>query len=249
MTELAELVRAEVELLWTKYRDVPGKADELERSRSASMTRNGGTERLERRKSRDVSSLAFKPSPVNNPIVDQAIVSPTFAPETSLLAASLSANTFHAPPPRKVSNEVDDSISELTKKTERASDARAVAISHVFSVLDDVMGEQSGRRRRPSEQKTEMQIEKEAQEELDRMREAEESKKDSWIDGERKLLGLKVDGQDEMDSMTPRPPLRKKLSGKGRERAKAVTFEEPGKLDNEVARPDEANSGDEDPGE
>jgi hypothetical protein len=153
-------------------------------------------------------------------------VSPPTTGGASLLSASLSANAFHAPPPKDMSDELQDSISELSRKFDKRSDARAVAMSHVFSTLDDAMGKPA------VETGPAAGAASNVASGLNTEDEGAVGAKDSWIDGERKSLDTALlqpggaEGEGE-GGQTPKPPIRKMSEeGKGK---RAVTFQEPKK--------------------
>ena len=141
----------------------------------------------------------------------EAAMSPPFASGSSLLSASISANAFHAPRPRKLPDEVDDSIERMSKSVDKSSDARAVAMSYEFSRLDESMG--SSRRRSVTRQ--------------------DFGGTDSWIDQEKRMLAAGRRGvvgeEGAAEETTPRPGRSRQLGEveKGKERARTVKFEEP----------------------
>jgi len=244
MRDLEDKVRNEVETLWGRYEGVPGVKG-LERSRSRSVQRDeerdkrkeaagkfnspapkepatksskqsGGT----RRASNDKT-----PTPTANPIAAsiQSVVSPPGPGVSSLLSASISANSFHAPPPPpKMADKLEHSIESLSKTFDKRSDARAVAMSHAFSVLDDAMANQASQRRRESSTRPKEQAEPVMEDQEGSS--ADANGKDSWIDAERRLLSTeRVD--EAKDGRTPKPVKRKELS-EGKEK-RAVTFQDP----------------------
>jgi len=244
MRDLEDKVRNEVETLWGKYESIPGVKG-LERSRSRSIQRD---EEKDRRKeaagkfstptSKDSSSKSSKQSgssrrsstdkpstPAANPIIAsaQTVTSPPTFGASSLLSASISANSFHAPPPPpKMADKVDNSIETLSKTLDKRSDARAVAMSHVFSVLDDAMANQASQRRRESSTRQKEQAEP-VQDDQEGSH-ADDNEKDSWIDAERRLLASKGDEEDG-NGKTPKAFKTKSLAeGKGK---RAVKFQDP----------------------
>ena len=114
MRDLEDKVRVEIEVLWKRYEEVPG-VEGLERSRSRSFTRD--EERDKRRDAAGRFTAAKSPtaggvlsSSTNAPVGDitprkplaqsvQSIASPPGPGASSLLSASISANSFHAPTP------------------------------------------------------------------------------------------------------------------------------------------------------
>lgn len=254
MRDLEDTVRNEVEALWNRYIHVPGVAQELDRSRSRSKTREG--EKDKRRQS--VSKFSPSPAgdvtptraPIANPIRAAQVSSSPPVGGSSLLSASITANSFHAPPPPpRVSDKVDDSITELSKMTDKNSDARAVAMSHVFSVLDENMAARSGKRKvvPPTREELKMQ-QKEMQlldQQYDEIKEEEDRNgKDSWIDQEEKTLGVVATG-DEGDGRTPRPARRQELAeikAEGKEK-RAVKFAEDGPPQGSPSKVDQDQDG------
>lgn len=209
MRDLEERVRGEVELLWQKYREGPGREEETERRRSASTSRSPDRDT---KSPEPIRSTTFSPPMRVNPILVETATSPGNA-GSSLLSASMSANAFHAPPQTDIPDSVDDSITEMSKTFNKRSDARAVAMSHVFSVLDENMGSLSQRATRGSVSKQET------------------NGKDSWIDGERMLLAARAASDDEgVDGRTPRPRNVKELERPDGRGKRAVAFKEPVKL-------------------
>jgi hypothetical protein len=243
MRKLEDTVRKEVEVLWQKYANVPGVAAELERSRSRSDTREADAREKKREiavkfAAPDKGPLTSSETPTPKGLsrsgsgassLAQAM-SPTPAGGSSLLSASISANHFHAPPPRpsvEDKDEVTRSISELTKKYDTKSDARAVAMSYVFSSLDEAMAERA-EAKRPGRTQTELEVRQTLNEDPSEVVEnypegAKRIDKDSWIDAERRLLST-ADG--DADGTTPKPAKKELKDGtpKGK---RAVKFSEP----------------------
>lgn len=92
-------------------------------------------------------------SQATNPILNEAARNPAYAVGTSLLSASISANAYQAhatsqsPDPEPIGDVADESINRVSRTYGTNDDARAVAMSHVFSVLDDAMASKRPRRR------------------------------------------------------------------------------------------------------
>lgn len=239
MQDLEEKVRSEVEMLWTKYTQLPEV--ELEQrqardSRSASISRT---------RSRD-PVRHFSPSPTkqeqSNPILNEAVASPPFPAGGSLLAASLSANTYNAPRPAAPRPDlIESSLAEVSKLVDKKSDARAVAMSHVFSVLDDTMqrtGRGAGRSR-----STSMTGGTEGVAGLADGDQNDTHGKDSWIDAERSLVERDKAGDqtifrqavdpEDSDPGTPKAKEQVNSASKetpiGRDKGKTVSFQEPGR--------------------
>ena len=226
MRDAEERVRAEVELLWEKYKSGPGKAEDLEPK----------TDTLERKRSRTINgtqpSRPVDGAPPANPIMLEAA---RINPVGSLLAQSLSTNPYTAPP-APVADSVDDSLAAASKTYGKGSDARAVAMSHVFSVLDEAMASRASGK--VSMSLDDAYVETEYDEATN-----EEIIKDSWIDDE----SAQCDDEVPMtQGSTPRP--KRDSRSKGKEEApesrkgkeKAVKFEEPAVANAEYTLDDEA---------
>ncbi|WVW85702.1 hypothetical protein I302_107740 [Kwoniella bestiolae CBS 10118] len=220
MRDLEEKVRGEVEMLWEKYKEGPGKGDVLEQSRSASTSRGGDV-------SRPMSKDRSVPSD-DNPLAKVSTSPSVNPPSASLLAQSLSANAFYAPPPSTappdLKDEINKTLDQVANTYNKRDDSRAVAMSYVFSSLADHMGGASvgtSQRRRRSSSKSNGEV---------------PADKDSWIDEERATLRASNDGrmsaveEEEGEGRTPRPAqvrqLRDEKEAKGKGKGK-VTFEEP----------------------
>ena len=207
MRNLEEQVRLEVELLWEKYRDGPGREHSERRMSSLSQLVE-----LHRPTSKET---AFSPTvPAINPILAEAATSPAYPAGSSLLSASISANTFYSAQPPAVTSRVDISIDEISKATGVQSSAREQAMSFVFSSLDEAMAP----RRKNNKGSTMTQ---------------DLAGKDSWIDAERRILSDRVaklevaDGESQQTTPKPRiSNLRAETIGEGHEK-KVVKFEEP----------------------
>ena len=208
MRELEEKVRCEVETLWMRYRDGPGRGNMGERSRSPSTEPQTISPE-------PIRSKTFSPPPRSgqndpsrqsrtiNPVLPQASVSSANT-SSSLLSASISANAFYTPlPPHPIPNQVDDSIIELSKTLDKQSDARAVAMSQVFSVLDETMG---------SVKQDESKVSTNS---------SQANGRDSWIDEERLILAKRaaVD-EEESGGVTPRQTLLEQSYQMDQERRK-----------------------------
>ncbi|WRT68324.1 uncharacterized protein IL334_005300 [Kwoniella shivajii] len=223
MRELEESVRGEVEMLWEKYKDGPGKGEIVERSRSASINKSGDM-------SRPISKDRSLPTKEENDNPLARATSSTNLPATSLLAQSLSANTFYAPSPSSnqpasVKDEIEKSLNHVASTYDKRDDSRAVAMSYVFSNLADHMGSSSTAGTSQTKRRSSSKGSGETVPD-----------KDSWIDEERATLrtlnvGGKMSDVEEEDGegRTPRPSAggelqRREEKGKGRSK---VTFEEP----------------------
>ncbi|WWC71612.1 uncharacterized protein I206_105570 [Kwoniella pini CBS 10737] len=233
MRDLEEKVRGEVEMLWIKYKDGPGKGEveASERARSSSVSRSGS---ISRPISKDRASPLDQPNQSKNPLPKavSAISPPSNAPGSSLLAQSLSANTFYAPQPinnasASVKDEINKTLDEVASTYDKRDDSRAVAMSYVLSSLSDHMGGSTSgtagivqSKRRSSSSKPEGEP---------------VADKDSWIDEERVTLrGLSGKSnnmsalvEEDGESSTPRPKAVKELQGEKVKGKGKVTFEEP----------------------
>lgn len=229
LVDLQEKVRAEVELMWDRYMEGPGKYDFPESSRSNSKSRSNDRKGKQTERAQSISP-EISGSQVENPILREAAIQPAYT-GASLLSASISQMSYMPLPP-SVPERVEDNLEELTKKVGTKGDERAVAMSYVFSSLDDAMADKAAsdkRRRRKSSDET---VEKK-----------DLHGKDSWIDEERNLamrLGkqtpVKEEEEEETSGRTPRVKTVKEpspskvkgslASGEGKGKGK-VTFEEP----------------------
>ena len=211
-------VRAEVEMLWKMYQEIPG--NEL-RARSGSVSRVASrTKSPARRQTFSPTPSSTNPSspmPSNvlsspNPILREAATSPAF-PGSSLLSQSMSFNTYASPP---MTPKTDDAIEKVERTVRKTADARAVAMSYVFSSLDERMGR--GPAAAPDVNPK--------QEDLEEILE-EATSSDSWIDAERaeaKRLEVAA-GVDE--GRTPRAEGPKELHEVSeKSKGKRVQFEE-----------------------
>ncbi|WVF72737.1 hypothetical protein IAT40_007555 [Kwoniella sp. CBS 6097] len=242
MRELEEQVRGEVEMLWEKYAAGPGRGEEeLKRGRSTSSSRQGDF-------SRPISKERVEPTnePSDNPIM-KAATSPSsnaMPPGTSLLAQSLSANTFYAPAPTKnapssVRDEISKTLDEVANTYGKKGDDRAVAMSYVLSTLNDHMGGSTSAASGTSQARRRSSAGSNGNVPQD---------KDSWIDEERATLRAgagtgagAVNGrmsavqEEDAENRTPRPLPSRQLQPEGKrdgEKSKGkgkVTFEEPTK--------------------
>lgn len=249
MRGLEEKVRCEVELLWERYRDGPGQGDNRGLSRSVSLTRTSEARARSRERSQTFSpplSPRRSRGEGTNPIALEASRAPAFAAppgSSSLLSMSFSANAISPPPPPVVPARLDDAIDKLAKDVGKSDDQRAVAMSHMFSVLDDAMAathasradakkqrKASGSMAPPAETRPAPGPDEQA------VTSEDVHGKDSWIDSERALANrmLAKDAklgeviEEEIEGRTPRPRTVKELEPVGKDKGKnKVTFEEP----------------------
>lgn len=158
MRELEEDVRAEVELMWDRYVQGPGREDVRDRERRRSQSIGGGSmDRLgpgsSNGRGRNKGGFEAQPtstsgmstvvgSVAENPILRSAGTA-TFNTGASLLSASISQASYmpRAPP---LTDEVDDTIDELAKTYDKTGDQRARAMSYVFSHMTEAMGSNGG---------------------------------------------------------------------------------------------------------
>ncbi|WVQ82011.1 hypothetical protein IAT38_004139 [Cryptococcus sp. DSM 104549] len=277
LRDLEERVRGEVEVLWEKYQAGPGKGEETkQRSASHSRTREsvskgsgvgaGGGTGADQSKfpplkepkvepKRSFADPTSRQTAKDNPILHAALSPSTSAVPagTSLLAQSLSANSFYPPPsatptsnahvPTALRDEVDDTIQEVSRTYGTKGDSRAVAMSYVFSNLSENMGGESASLARQQAAQHE-QEEEEAEEEAI----PQNKDKDSWIDEETQMARRpmpkdmldSVVEEDAVEGRTPRAG-EKKLDGEeqgskegGKGKGKAVKFDEPEKPERAV---------------
>lgn len=254
LRDLEEKVRGEVESLWDKYRNGPGKEEvSLQRSASTSRTRESSGRGSEPSSiftplKSTRSQKSFHASPPSSHATPNPIMRASIAPATSalpngtsLLAQSMSqASLFPqfneigtaGDVPEGMRDEIDHTISEVARTYGKGGDSRAVAMSYIFSSFAENMGGAT-------------QVSRVNQEEAESPENTQASNKDSWIDQETanaRMAGPTdhldaVVEEDSADGATPRPRQAKQLEEdgkpeekgkKGKERAK-VTFEEPEK--------------------
>lgn len=246
MRELQEVVRAEVEVLWDKYAQGPGRKEVQERERRRSESVSGSMDRKgvhrDRERSRSRTQSAFSPAmeqPSENPILREVALQAN-QNGTSLLSASISQNQY-IPQPASIPDEVDDSIEEVARAVDKKGDQRAVAMSYVFSTLDTAMATSSGKS---------TAIEDDAQPEEPKNTHG----KDSWIDQER-LAGMYGAGASTLaeqggggEGRTPRARTVKELDSPAKERKGSLLAEgakaskEKGKVKVSFAEEDKPDS-------
>ncbi|WVN90216.1 uncharacterized protein L203_105452 [Cryptococcus depauperatus CBS 7841] len=247
LRNIEEKVRSEIEFLWKKYQEGPGREDIITHQRSASISQTRESRRLSETKiqsskeSKATAQKSFQPAAhTENPILQSATSPSTSAVPngTSLLAQSLSQSTFY--PPQSGMNvdiqgqslstrerdEIDDTIHEVAKIYNTKDDSRAVAMSYVFSSLADNINLRPARDEPPRP-------------------ESNGHKRVSWIDEEtantntieRNPDGLGI-AEEEREERTPRPKevkhlyeeeKRRENDGKREKGRGRVTFEEPKK--------------------
>jgi hypothetical protein len=151
MRELEEQVRCEVEHMWERYVQGPGRDDvkERERRRSESL----GASRDRKGKGRDRGgfgngdesgrSSGVSPTAMENPIMREAARAQTQT-GASLLSASISQASY-MPRPTPIPDNVDNTIDEITRTYNKQGDQRAMAMSYVLSSMDGAMGKSAAR--------------------------------------------------------------------------------------------------------
>lgn len=210
MRDLEDKVRCEVEMLWSAFLDNDEEAASVGLSRRASRVASRSKSRDPVRKfspSPSARTRATRPSgsgfpatassqprsvsqsQANNPILNEAVANPAYPAGSSLLSASISANAHHPVESTPTTDVVDDSIARVSQTYGTGGDARAVAMSHVFSVLDDAMSGKKERRRSRSRStgNDNAPATTTGSEPTDGGGQAASHGKDSWIDGERLL--------------------------------------------------------------
>lgn len=208
MRRIEDQVRAEVEALWDRFSEGPGAGDETtrrrgsgsvvrrDRSASPAIARQSFDGLVERRSSTTSRRSASRTREVKHEVPTSDLekvsgVTPeppapfqgqhnvhTAQAAASLLSASLSANAFHAPPPRR--RQAEDNIESLVKTASVDPGlSREVAMSYAFSAMDEhaAMGRGS---RRQAEKKEEREVEQ-----VEVQQEDAEKGIDSWINIER----------------------------------------------------------------
>jgi hypothetical protein len=202
MKRLEDQVRAEVEALWDRYVQGPLGGQDVDRRGSVSIrasipapgtrvtsgtdavpTRTKSLEKIDKafERDREVDGLPSGVVP-DPPSIGSQFNAHTASASASLLSASLATNVFHAPPPRRAAQNIDD-IEALAKNASRdGAVSREVAMSFAFSAMEEHAGAASRRRNTPAQEQKQDLKETEAVEE-----EGEEREKgiDSWIAMER----------------------------------------------------------------
>lgn len=249
MRELEDKVRCEVEMLWNAF------VESDEEARGASLSRRGSRV-ASRSKSREPvrtfspppsartrpsrpSGSGFLPtvssqsrsisqSQSNNPILNEAVANPAYPAGGSLLSASISANPHQPVESTPRSDIVDDSISRVSQTYGTGGDARAVAMSHVFSVLDDAMSSKRERRRSRSRSIGNGSAPATTVEPTDGASGPSLHGKDSWIDGERLLAkgGGKEPTIEEESAGTSGKQTPKPANVVGKDTKRTVTFQD-----------------------
>lgn len=236
MRQLEDQVRGEVEVLWTRYAD--GHKPETERTPSSSRPR----ESFDGKKDKEVPFTDLEtPSGVTPSvpkISGQHNVHLAQNATSSLLAASISANAFHAPPPKQFDENKLEHIAKTVSREQGVD--REVAMSYAFSTMEEAALARGNKKK-----------EEEVAEEVEVEVEEEEKGIDSWIGLERaqakKRLERLMKRQSEPDkegtpekSDPPEEPEAKAkkdddkaengelaAAGAGAEKKKGVKFQEP----------------------
>ena len=237
LKDLEDKVRAEVDMLWEKYRAGPGRGEIVDQKRA--LSNSGPPPSLgERRRSKTESkrSLRQSTSTRNNPILAEAAADPPYS-NGSLLSASLSANPYYAPaepasPPEPVADEVEDELSTITKTYQTPSDAQSMAMSLVFSGLDQAMAD---RKKEQHEQK--LRSMRSRSQELRKIDDPEQNdvqadaseidpNKDSWIEAENKMMQEEQQRQEEVEGPMGNESKSNLSRSKSKGKEKAVKFKD-----------------------
>ncbi|KAL1413390.1 hypothetical protein Q8F55_001152 [Vanrija albida] len=232
LRRIEDQTRAEVETLWNRYIRGPGAGEVTDRRRGsiappASSSRSPSRSRVafDTAGSKPAAPAAAESSaPVSVPPPASRATGATGT--ASLLSASLSANAFHAPPPRAARNVNEDEFDQLTKTvSNEPSESRMVAMSMAFQTIEEHMGAaaaaSSSAHRRKAEAHREARLEKQEEEQ----KEDEKEGVDSWIGLERAQERRRVEANIKEEHAETSA-----ANGEGsRERKGKVTFQEPSK--------------------
>lgn len=196
------------------------------------------------------SSMTATSASMSNPILNEAVNNPAYPAGSSLLSASLASSTLQQqqqqqqrqpsqPQPQAApgpaGSMVDDSIARVSQTYEKSGDARAVAMSHVFSVLDDAMANNKRERRRSRSRSIGNGTP--AQTSTDQQQQQQNDPpnvhgKDSWIDNERlvaKGVGKEPTIQEESAGTSGKQTPQPGASSTTKEVKRTVTFnDQPG---------------------
>lgn len=225
MRRLEDEVRGEVEVMWARYADAHAQPSEQA---------SGPTKPRESFDGKEVPFTDLeKPSGVTaSPpkISGQHNVHAAQNATSSLLAASISANAFHAPPPKQFDANKLENIAKTVSREQGVD--REVAMSFAFSTMEE-QAFKHGRRGKDEKEAEEVEVE------------AEEEEKgiDSWIGLERAEARKRVergtrrksehaDATPAEKAKTEKSPDRKDKAENGEgtgEKKKGVKFQEPEK--------------------
>lgn len=233
MRRLEDEVRGEVEVLWNRWADAhaqpsepaaaPAKPRESFDGKKVEPKKEVPFTDLER-----PSGVTVSPPKISGQHNFHAAQNQT----SSLLAASISANAFHAPPPKQFD---DNKLENIAKTVSREQGVdREVAMSFAFSAMEE-QALKHGRRKKEEEKAEDVEVEVEE----------EEKGIDSWIGLERAEARKRVERGARRESTAttektektekPAEPADEKAKDKAEngepvgEKKKGVKFQEPEK--------------------
>lgn len=236
LRRVEDQTRAEVETLWNRYIRGPGAGEVTDRRRGSIIPTTSSSRSPSRsRVAFDTTgSRPAAPAAAESPVAPVSVPPPasraTGAIGTaSLLSASLSANAFHAPPPRAARNVNEDEFEQLTKSiSNEPGVSREVAMSFAFQTIEEHMGAaaaaSTSSHRRKAEAHREARLEKQEEEQ----KEDEKEGIDSWIGLERAQERRRVSKAEHEHEHAEAEAAATNGDG-GKERKGKVTFQEPSK--------------------
>ncbi|WOO77215.1 uncharacterized protein LOC62_01G000804 [Vanrija pseudolonga] len=236
MRRVEDQTRAEVETLWNRYIRGPGAGEVTDRRRGSIVPTTSSSRSPSR------SRVAFDTTG-SRPAAPAAAESPALVSvpppasratgaigTASLLSASLSANAFHAPPPRAARNVNEDEFEQLTKSiSNEPGVSREVAMSFAFQTIEEHMGAaaaaSTSSHRRKAEAHREARLEKQEEEQ----KEDEKEGIDSWIGLERAQERRRVHKAEQEEHAEAAAGAAAANGDGSKERKGKVTFQEPSK--------------------
>lgn len=172
MRRLEDEVRGEVEVLWSRWADAHAQPSEQHpappKPRESFDGKKDGKKEVPFTDLERPSGVTVSPPKISGQHNYHAAQNQT----SSLLAASISANAFHAPPPKQFD---DNKLENIAKTVSREQGVdREVAMSFAFSTMEE-QALKHGRRKKEEEKAEDVEVEVEE----------EEKGIDSWIGLER----------------------------------------------------------------
>lgn len=258
LRRIEDQVRAEVETLWDRFADGPGRGDITE-GRRASVTMPRGSisvalsstlasthnpppppRQIPTTDLDSVSGVVPSPPAITGQFNHNTAIAAGVAATSSLLSASLSANAFYAPPPRTAQANINE-FDNLTKTASHETGVeREVAMSYAFSAMADA-AITSGRRRKSLEH-AEVKLAEEAEVKA----EDEQKGYDSWIGIERAQARSQAEQTAmEVKHSAAAAEQHGAVANGSKERKSRVTFQEPEKGAKAAAEEDPLDAKDE----
>lgn len=168
MRRLEDEVRGEVEVLWSRWADAHAQPNEPAAAPTKPRESFDGKKEVPFTDLERPSGVTASPPKISGQHNIHAAQNAT----SSLLAASISANAFHAPPPKQFD---DNKLENIAKTVSREQGVdREVAMSFAFSTMEE-QAFKHGRRAKEEKEAEEVEVEVEE----------EEKGIDSWIGLER----------------------------------------------------------------